>query len=535
MSVLNSGQLDLNGFSNTIGFGQVNALSLTGGLVSTGTTVTLTLNGNVVGLAGGPNVTPATISGSLNLGGATRTFDVQAGALAGFNPNLVLTNTNDMAVSAIVSNGGIIKNNTGRLQLSGIDTYAGPTTVNAGALLVDGTLAAGTATTVNAGGTLGGTGTLLGSANVPGGTVSPADPVTSRGVLTVGSADFSNGGNLNVQVSGSSVGGVIPNPGANYDRLAVTGTTTLGGTSVLNVDLAGLTTTGSVPGVILGSAAAGAFSTTNVLNNPNGFSVGPTASPAAVSLSIASVATQLVILGEPTNTVAGQSINSPGGVLVAIEDQFGNIVTTDTSTVTVVIGTNPAGGTLSGTLTMPAVGGIATFPNLSINKAGTGYTLLFSDGTLATDTSAAFNITPAAAASIVVASGSPQTTTVNTAFAAPLVATVTDAFGNVVPGASVTFTAPTSGATGAFSNGTTTITASTNAAGQVSQTFTANTVAGGYTVAASVVGVGTAANFTLTNAPGTAAGIVVVSGSPQTTTVNTPCPARSPARPPRSS
>ena len=61
------------------------------------------------------------------------------------------------------------------------------------------------------------------------------------------------------------------------------------------------------------------------------------------------------------------------------------------------IGTNPVGGTLAGTLTVPASGGIATFSNLSINKVGIGYTLTASDGGLGGATSTAFNITPAAA------------------------------------------------------------------------------------------------------------------------------------------
>ena len=37
--------------------------------------------------------------------------------------------------------------------------------------------------------------------------------------------------------------------------------------------------------------------------------------------------------------------------------------------------TNPGSGTLSGTLSATASSGIATFSGLSINKAGTGYTL----------------------------------------------------------------------------------------------------------------------------------------------------------------
>jgi len=41
----------------------------------------------------------------------------------------------------------------------------------------------------------------------------------------------------------------------------------------------------------------------------------------------------------------------------------------------VSIGTNPSGGTLSGTLTETVSGGIATFSDLSIDLVGDGYTL----------------------------------------------------------------------------------------------------------------------------------------------------------------
>src|SRR5262249_25500313 len=59
--------------------------------------------------------------------------------------------------------------------------------------------------------------------------------------------------------------------------------------------------------------------------------------------------------------------------------------------------TNAGGGTLSGTTTVAASGGIATFSTLSIDKVGTGYTLAATDGSLGAGTSAFFNITPAAA------------------------------------------------------------------------------------------------------------------------------------------
>jgi len=102
--------------------------------------------------------------------------------------------------------------------------------------------------------------------------------------------------------------------------------------------------------------------------------------------------------------------------------------------------------------------------------------------------------------SIAATSGSGQSAVVNTAFSAPLVATVTTG-GSPTSGATVTFTAPTSGASGTFANGTTTDSETTNASGvATSTTFTANGTAGGpYTVAATVPGVATPANFSLTN------------------------------------
>jgi hypothetical protein len=48
--------------------------------------------------------------------------------------------------------------------------------------------------------------------------------------------------------------------------------------------------------------------------------------------------------------------------------------------ITLSISTNPSGGTLSGTLTLTVVNGVATFSDLSIDLAGMGYTLHASVG-----------------------------------------------------------------------------------------------------------------------------------------------------------
>src|SRR5204862_424251 len=76
---------------------------------------------------------------------------------------------------------------------------------------------------------------------------------------------------------------------------------------------------------------------------------------------------------------------------------YGNTVTTATNSVALAIGTNPNSGTLSGTKTVAAVNGVATFAGLSIDKAGVGYTLAASASGLTGATSSAFDITPGAA------------------------------------------------------------------------------------------------------------------------------------------
>lgn len=101
---------------------------------------------------------------------------------------------------------------------------------------------------------------------------------------------------------------------------------------------------------------------------------------------------------------------------------------------------------------------------------------------------------------ITMTSGSGQSATVSTAFASPLVATVTTN-GSPTSGVTVTFTAPASGASGTFSGGQATETQTTNSSGvATSSTFTANATAGAYTISASTSGATASATFNMTNA-----------------------------------
>ena len=84
----------------------------------------------------------------------------------------------------------------------------------------------------------------------------------------------------------------------------------------------------------------------------------------------AGAASQVVFSVQPTTTAAGATI-SPA-VTVAVEDSSGNVVTSDTSMVTVALGSNPGSGTLGGSVTVAAVSGVATFSTLAINTRRPG-------------------------------------------------------------------------------------------------------------------------------------------------------------------
>jgi autotransporter-associated beta strand protein len=134
---------------------------------------------------------------------------------------------------------------------------------------------------------------------------------------------------------------------------------------------------------------------------------------------------ELLFEQQPTDTFAGQMITP--AVTVEIADAFGNLIPTDSSQVTLALVNNPGGSTLSGATQVGAVNGIATFSTLTLNKSGLGYTLTATDSTLVSATSAGFNITPAAAASLGLTA--PSSTPVDQGFS--LTVTAEDQFGNV--------------------------------------------------------------------------------------------------------
>jgi streptogramin lyase len=184
--------------------------------------------------------------------------------------------------------------------------------------------------------------------------------------LTVQAQDSS--GNLLSSFNGTVTVALASNPGG----------ATLGGTVTATAvngvaTFSGLTLTKAASGYTLVVSGGGlAESMTNALN----------VTPAA--------ATQLVITQQPPVSV---SVNAAFTFVAAIEDAYGNIVTSANNAVTVGLGNNPGGATLGGTTTVTAVNGVVTFSNLYLTKKGKGYTLLLSSAGLTGTSSSPFNVT----------------------------------------------------------------------------------------------------------------------------------------------
>src|SRR5947207_3047381 len=193
-------------------------------------------------------------------------------------------------------------------------------------------------------------------------------------------------------------------------------------------------------------------------------------------------------------------------LVATVKDAGGNPVASVTVTFTAP-GTGASGSFAGGVNTATTNGsGVATSATFTANNvAGGPYTVTASVAGVATPANFSLTRTAEGRVGKKATSRRPQSATNNTAVAAPLVATVKDAGGNLVAGVTVTFGAPGAGASGSFAGGV--YTATTNGSGvATSATFTANNVAGGpYTVTASVAGVATPANFSLTNTAGAAA------------------------------
>ncbi|MDR3388587.1 MAG: protease pro-enzyme activation domain-containing protein [Rudaea sp.] len=125
-------------------------------------------------------------------------------------------------------------------------------------------------------------------------------------------------------------------------------------------------------------------------------------------------------------------------VKVSVENASGSVITTDSSAVTLALSGGTAGANLSGTTTVNAVAGVATFSGLSVDKVGTGYQLAATDGMLTGASSTPFNITVGAAKTVTFTTQPATNANIAATATIPLVAHVVDGGGNAVSGQSIT-------------------------------------------------------------------------------------------------
>jgi hypothetical protein len=250
----------------------------------------------------------------------------------------------------------------------------------------------------------------------------------------------------------------------------------------------------------------------NVSGTLNGVAIHDTAH---VTFTAAAAANMAVHAANPQTGTAGQNAGSPPGVLVT--DTYGNPV----SGVVVKFKVTLGGGKLSNggpaadsVNVTTAANGIATVTSWTLGTvAGSNTNQVVASSTGLTSVTFTASTDPGAAASMVKSAGDAQSDTVGTAVSTAPAVTITDSYGNVVPGVMVHFTV-TSGGGAVVPDSV-----ATNASGVAAVTsWTLGNTAGANTLDAAHTGL-TTVTFTATGTPDVPANITKTSTDPQSGTV----------------
>ena len=159
--------------------------------------------------------------------------------------------------------------------------------------------------------------------------------------------------------------------------------TTFTGSAADTVNLAlatnpgGATLASLAPGGLAVQAINGVATFTGLTLNSAGagYTIGATsgtlvpATSSAVTITPAPATTLLVTTPPPANVSASGGFN----LAVSAEDSFGDLDTNYSGFVTLSLVTNPGNATLGGTTTVQAMGGVATFNNLTLGNPAMGY------------------------------------------------------------------------------------------------------------------------------------------------------------------
>jgi len=305
-----------------------------------------------------------------------------------------------------------------------------------------------------------------------GATIAPPVEVTARDAFGNVATTFTNP--ITVAIGTNPSGGVLS---GTLNPNAVAGVATYGNLSI-NMGGSGYTLTAAATGL------SGATST-------------------AFTIS-ASAATQLAFTVQPSNATAGVAI-APA-IQVTARDAGGLPVPSFTGNITISISTNPGGSTLSGTTTVAAIAGVATFSNLSLDRSASGYRLRATSPGLANATSNTFAIAPAGATALVF-SVEPTTATAGANITPAVRVRVVDPFGNTAgnPRRNITVALANNPGGATLSGNLTRQTGPVNNADSgvaIFNNLSLDKVAAGYTLAATTAGLtpDTSAAFAITPA-----------------------------------
>jgi hypothetical protein len=343
---------------------------------------------------------------------------------------------------------------------------------------------------------------LPGSPAINNGTSTGAPTTDQRGVSRVGGVDigaFESQGFTFSAVAGSTPQSTKVNTAfANALAVSVTAADGVdpvnGGVVTFTVPATGASAGLSLSKATIASGQASVTATANTLVGSYSATAAAAGVASATTFSLTNnpgdAASIAVDSGSNQSTTVTNNFANP--LVVIVKDTFGNLVPNASVTFT-----GPGSGASATFTTSPATtaaDGTASV-TATANTAAGAYTVTASVTGVTTPASFSLTNTADVAASVTVVSGSNQTTTVGAAFTNPLVVIVKDKFDNPVPGASVSFTAPGSGASASITGSP----ASTGTDGEASVTATANSILGSYSVTASVAGVSTPATFNLSN------------------------------------
>jgi uncharacterized protein YjdB len=211
-----------------------------------------------------------------------------------------------------------------------------------------------------------------------------------------------------------------------------------------------------------------------------------TGSPVTFSATgTVSSATKLAITTSPAagaNIAAGSTMV----FVVAARDVDNDPVSSYTGNVTLSFATSPSGATLGGTTTVAAVGGVATFGNVTIGMPGTGYVLAATATGLAGASSPAFNIIAGPATNMVLVTGGGQTAAAGSVLS-PITVALTDASGNAKVNVPIDFAVTSGGGS------VTPTSVNTDASGRATTTWTLGPSSGTQTIGVASTGVTTLA------------------------------------------